>query len=153
MLEKKLTVIVVAFACCFALLVVPALASAQIGGVVNGAKHGIQKGATEAQKGVEGAVDKTKEGAEAVGRGTKKAITGEDDNSGDNRMKPQESNPQSDNRMKSGQSQADQSSTQTESTGETQQKNLPKTAGELPLLALAGYLSLLGAGVSRLVRR
>ena len=56
--------------CCLALvLMIPVPSSAQLGGAVEGVKHGVQKGA-----------EKTKEGAEAVGQGTKKVITGEDQN-------------------------------------------------------------------------
>src|SRR5215470_726615 len=60
--------ILLAVLCCFALvLMIPVPSSAQLGGAVEGVKHGVQKGA-----------EKTKEGAEAVGQGTKKVITGED---------------------------------------------------------------------------
>ncbi len=135
--------------CCFALvLVVPVPSSAQLGGVVQGTKHGIEKG-----------VDKTKEGAEAVGQGTKKLFT-DDDNSQD---KDQQQYPnQTNTRMKPAQTQPSTSSTETETQqnstttmekGQKQSKRMPRTAGELPLLALAGCLSLAIAGAYRLADR
>jgi hypothetical protein len=134
--------------CCFVLvLVIPVPSSAQLGGVVQGTKHGIQKG-----------VDKTKEGAEAVGRGTKEVITGEDQNKDQEQNQDQNQNKA---RMKPGETQPATSSTETETqksttTTETEQKEpkrMPKTAGELPLLALAGCLSLAVAGAYRLADR
>ena len=125
----------------FALLLVPISLGAQ--GILHGAKKGIQQGAGAVQQGVEGAANKTKEGAQAVGRGTKKVITGEDDN-------------QDKARMKSSESQSQTESTQTESTQtqskETGKRNLPKTAGELPLLGLAGCLALAGAATTKFCR-
>jgi len=132
MIDTRLKLGALAVACCFVLILVPVLANAQLGGV-------IQKGAEGVQKGVETGVEKTKEGAEA----TKNAITGEDQNQ--NRMKPQESqqNPSAT------ESQPSESGQKTE----TGQKNMPRTAGELPLLALAGCLALSAAGLSRVIRR
>src|SRR5215510_8623480 len=57
-------------ACCFALVLIPLSASAQ-GDLLKKGAHGVQKG-------VETGAEKTKEGAEAVGHGVKKAVTGED---------------------------------------------------------------------------
>ena len=116
-----------AVACCFVLILVPVLANAQVGGA-------IQKGVQGAEKGVETGVEKTKEGAQA----TKDAITGEDQNQ--NRMKPEESQTKPSTEQKSNES-------------ETEKKNMPRTAGELPLLALAGCLALTAAGLSRVIRR
>jgi len=129
MFDNRVTLrVLFAVICCFALVMVPLLVSAQ--GIIRETEHGIQKGAEGVQKGVEGAVEKGKQGAEAVGKGTKKAITGEENKPSDNRMKPQE-NPT-----------------------ETQRgENLPKTAGELPLLALAGCLALAAAAASKAFRR
>jgi hypothetical protein len=138
--DTKLRLSALAIACCLVLVLAPMLASAQIpgSGIVQGAKHGVQKGAEEVQKGVETGAEKTKEGAEAVGQGTKKAITGEDTNN--------------ENRMKPGESQRNTTTSETEGS-QTGQKHMPKTAGELPLLALAGALALSVAGVSQAIRR
>ena len=129
--------LLIAAVCCFVLVLLPMSSSAQ--GIVKGTKHGIQKGAGAVEKGAEGAAEKTKEGAQAVGHGAKKAVTGDKNNS-------------SDSRMKSSEPQRDTSSTENK-PGETGQKRLPKTAGELPLLALAGFLALAGAVSSKLARR
>jgi hypothetical protein len=124
----------------FAMAMIPVSLTAQTaGGVVQGTKHGIEKGAGAVGQGVEGAANKTKEGAEAVGQGTKKAITGEENNPDKTRMKSTEAQTQTE-------------STETKST-ETGKTNLPKTAGELPLLALTGFLALAGAAASRFGRR
>ena len=128
-----------AIACCLVLLLVPLTAKAQLGGVVQGTKQGIQKGGQGVQKGVETGAEKTKGGAEAVGQAGKKAITGEENNPSEKRMKP-------------GETQATTGSTETEGT-EKGQKQMPKTAGELPLLALAGWSALSAAGLLRIVRR
>ncbi len=133
--------------CCFALvLVVPVPSSAQLGGVVQGTKHGIEKG-----------VDKTKEGAEAVGQGTKKLFTDDDDSQDKDQQRDQN---QTNTRMKPAQTQPSTSSTETETQQNStttmekgQSKRMPRTAGELPLLALAGCLSLAIAGAYRLADR
>ena len=134
--------------CCFALvLMIPVPSSAQLGGVVKGVEHGVQKGA-----------EKTKEGAEAVGQGTKKVITGKD-NSQNKEQTTTTEQQQNTTRMKPGTTRSETGSTETETeqksttqteTERTGKKNMPKTAGELPLLALAGCLSLAIAGASRL---
>ena len=141
MIETRLKLGALAVACCFVLILVPVLANAQVGGV-------IQKGAQGVQKGVETGVEKTKEGAEA----TKNAITGEDQDQ--NRMKPQESQ-QNPSATESQPSETGQRSMPSESAQKTEtgQKNMPRTAGELPLLALAGCLALSAAGLSRIIRR
>src|SRR5262249_44261897 len=100
-------------------------------------------------QGVEGAANKTKEGAEAVGRGTKKAITGEDNNTNNERMKSSESQSQT-GTTQTESTQTESSQTQSRETGK---RHLPKTAGELPLLGLAGCLALAGALATRLCRR
>jgi hypothetical protein len=133
----------------FAMLLIPISSQAQDGGILHGAKKGIQQGADTVQQGVEGAANKTKEGAEAVGRETKKAITGEDNNPDNARMKSTES------QSRTGSTQTE--STQNESTQsqskDTGKKNLPKTAGELPLVGLGGCLALFGAAAFELRRR
>ena len=139
--------VLLAFACCLVLVLVPAMAGAQ-GGVLGQAGQGIKKGAQGVQKGVETGAEKTKEGAESVGHETKKVITGEDNTSAD-RQKP-----------------ATQSTTPSEPTtnkrtpptksvteGTKGGKPLPGTASELPLLAIVGSLALAGAVASRWVRR
>ena len=146
--------------CCFGLvLMIPVPSSAQLGGVARGVQHGVQKG-----------YEKTKEGAEDVGQGTKRVITGEDNdqnkeqstttqqntttttdqnpsNQKTTRMKPGETTPQT------GTTQTEQSTTTQTEAGKTGQKHMPRTAGELPLLALAGCLSLAIAGATRLRTR
>jgi hypothetical protein len=146
MMQAKLIRALVGAAFGLIMLLIPISSQAQDGGILHGAKKGVQQGADTVQKGVEGAANKTKEGAEAVGRGTKKVITGEDNNPDKTRMKSTES-----------QSQSQTESTQTESTRtqskETGKRNLPKTAGELPLLGLVGCLALAGAVASGMGRR
>lgn len=136
MTHTRIKLSALALVSCLAVLLLPILASAQLGGVVKGTKEGVQKGTHEVQKGAEGVVDKTKQGAEAVGKGTKKVITGKDSSTTQQRMKPEES----------------QSNTSTTTT-ETAKKQMPRTASELPLLALAGCLSMSAAGITLAVRR
>jgi hypothetical protein len=143
MTNLKLKMLLAAL-CCFALvLMIPVPSSAQLGGAV---KHGVQKG-----------YEKTKEGVQDVEQGTKKAITGEDNDQqqqqqnkeqqqGTTRMKPSETPATGSTETETQQ----KSTTETEKTG---QKHMPKTAGELPLLALAGCLSLAIAGATRRSRR
>ena len=129
----KLKLGALAVACCFVLILVPVLANAQVGGA-------IQKGVQGVEKGVDTGVEKTKEGAQA----TKDAITGQDQNQNQN---------QDQNRMKPEESQTNPSTEQKSNESETEKKNMPRTAGELPLLALAGCLALTAAGLSRVIRR
>jgi hypothetical protein len=143
--------------CCLAIIFLPLSAGAQ--GI-------IKKGAEGVQKGVETGAEKTKEGAEAVGHGAKKAITGEDTST--SRMKSTETNQSTEPSQTTTPSGTDtrsrsttsSQSTTTESSSTSRNtaqragtKKLPRTAGELPLLALAGVLSLAAAGTSRLLRR
>lgn len=140
MIDAKMKLrVLAAIVCCLVLLLVPLTAKAQLGGVVQGTKHGVQKGAQGVQKGVETGAEKTKEGAEAVGQAGKKAITGEENKPSENRMKPGETQPT-------------KGPTETEG-GETGQKRMPKTAGELPLLALAGWSALSAVAALRIIRR
>src|SRR5215813_13619852 len=143
--------------CCFALvLMIPVPSSAQLGGVARGVQRGVQKG-----------YEKTKEGAEDVGQGTKRVITGEDNDQNkeqstttqQNTTTTTDQNPsnQKTTRMKPGEA-TPEGSTETEQNTTTQtktsgQKHMPKTAGELPLLALAGCVSLAIAGATRLSDR
>ena len=126
---------------CFALVLFPMSIGAQTpGDLLHGTKKGVEKGAGEVQKGAEGAAHETKKGAEAVGKGVKKGVTGEDENTNIDRSKGTQTYSES----------GQPTGVHHEHTGK---KHLPKTAGELPLLALLGALSLIGAAVSRTTRR
>ncbi len=142
--------ILLAIVCCFALVcVVPLTASAQ-GGI-------IKKGAQGVKKGVETGVDKTKEGAETVGRETKEVFTGDKDNDNDTqRMKGSETSTTT---QEPSQTETTKKSTTTSKSTkagstetETAHKRLPATAGELPLLGLIGALALLASGTPKLIR-
>ena len=146
-----------AAACCFALVLIPVSSYAQLGGVAHGVQHGVQKGAEGVQKGAEGTYNKGKE-----------VITGENNqDQNQQQTEEQKATPSEKNRMKSTptqpgteteqQNQADQNQNyqnETEQntksqTGETGQKHMPRTAGELPLLVMTGLLSLAGARATR----
>ena len=121
-----------AAACCFALVLIPVSSYAQLGGVAHGVQQGVQKGAEGVQKGAEDTYNKGKE-----------VITGEDQNQ-------QQTTPSEENRMKSTPAQSGtETETQENQTGETGQKQMPRTAGELPLLVMTGLLSLAGARATR----
>ena len=136
-----------AAACCFALVLIPVSSYAQLGGVAHGVQHGVQKGAEGVQKGAEGTYNKGKE-----------AITGENNqDQNQQQTEEQKATPSEENRMKSTPTQP---GTETEQqnetdqntksqTGETGQKHMPRTAGELPLLVMTGLLSLAGARATR----
>jgi hypothetical protein len=113
----------------FAMSMIPMSLMAQdSGGVLHGAKKGVEKGAETVQQGAEDAY-----------QGTKKAITGEEKNPDTTRMKSTET-----------QTQTESKETETPNkAGQAGKTNLPKTAGELDLLALTGFLSLAGAAASR----
>ena len=124
---------ILAFLCCLLIVIAPASIQAQgVGGVMHGAKKGIQKGAGAVQKGAEGAAEKTKEGGEAVGKGVKKSVTG-DENKDTERQKNSEVNPNP---------QEPRNPSSKTSQAATADENLPKTAGELPLLGLIGAICL-----------
>jgi len=60
MIDSKLKLrVLFAIASCLVLVLAPLPARAQLGGVVEGTKHGIQKGAHGVQKGVETGAEKT----------------------------------------------------------------------------------------------
>lgn len=136
--KRSIRLLILAAACCFALVLIPVSSYAQLhtivaqlGGVTHGVQHGVQKGAEGVQKGVEGTYNKGKE-----------VITGEDQD-----QNQQQTTPSEENRMKTNPT---QSGTETETqTGETGQKQMPRTAGELPLLVMTGLLSLAGARATR----
>ena len=135
--KRSIRLLALAAACCFALVLIPVSSYAQLhaivaqlGGVAHGVEHGVQKGAQGVQKGAEGTYNKGKE-----------VITGEDQNQ---QQTDQQATPSEENRMKT------QPGTETETqTGETGQKQMPRTAGELPLLVMTGLLSLAGARATR----
>jgi LPXTG-motif cell wall-anchored protein len=149
MMHGKLIRGVIGLAFGLAMLLIPISSGAQDGGILGGAKRGVQQGAGTVQKGVEEGAKKTKEGAESVGHETKKVITGEDDNQDTSHMKGTESQPQTE----STQTRSRRTESTQNQSEETGKKNLPKTAGELPLLGLAGCLALAGAAASGLRRR
>jgi flagellar biosynthesis component FlhA len=153
--KRSIRLLILAAACCFALVLIPVSSYAQLhtivaqlGGVAHGVQHGVQKGAEGVQKGAEGTYNKGKE-----------VITGEDQNQ--QQTEQQKATPSEENRMKPGteteqQNQTEQNENyqnQTEQktksqTGETG-KQMPRTAGELPLLVMTGLLSLAGARATR----
>jgi hypothetical protein len=136
--KRSIRLLILAAACCFALVLIPVssyaqlhVIVAQLGGVEHGVQQGVQKGAEGVQKGVEGTYNKGKE-----------VITGEDQD-----QNQQQTTPNEENRMKTNPT---QSGTETETqTGETGKKQMPRTAGELPLLVMTGLLSLAGARATR----
>jgi hypothetical protein len=147
MIERNLKLKLLFSVCSLALVLIPLSALAQ-DSIWHDTKQGVQKGAEGVQK-----------GAESVGHETKKVITGQDDQT---KTQDQTTTQEQQNnaRMKGG-TQTETSTTTTEKSerGQTKQteqkegKPLPRTAGELPLLALAGCLALAGAGAFRLIRR
>jgi hypothetical protein len=148
--------VLLAIACCFALVCVVPLAAGAQGGI-------IKKGAQGVKKGVETGVEKTKEGAETVGRETKELFTGEDTDKDTHRMKSSESQSttteqpsRTETTTKSGTTTPSTETTGTATTAGSKaigHKRLPRTAGEFPLLALAGALALAASGTHRLLRR
>jgi hypothetical protein len=162
--------VLLALACCFVLVLLPVSTALAQEGLLKGAQKGIEKGAEGVKKGAETAVEKTKEGAKAVGREAKDLVTDDDpdtdkDETTTERMKPgqtQSGTPvQGTTGATTKRSPSGTTSEGTRSTGatgttettETGERNLPGTAGELPLLALAGALALLGARALKVGRR
>ena len=149
--------ILFAFLCSFVLALLPV--SSAIGqDILGGAKKGIQKGAEGVKKGTETVVDKTKEGATAVGKGAKDLVTDDDKDKSKStdtyqyRMKPGETQTQTQTPTGTVGSSGTTSKRPTH-TGTTRTGHLPKTAGELPLLALVGLLAIASASALRLTRR
>jgi hypothetical protein len=154
--KRSIRLLILAAACCFALVLIPVSSYAQqhaivaqLGGVAHGVQQGVQKGAEGVQKGAEGTYNKGKE-----------AITGENNqDQNQQQTEEQKATPSEENRMKptqpgtetEQQNQADQNETEQNKsqTGETGQKHRPRTAGELPLLVMTGLLSLAGARATR----
>jgi len=142
--EPRILKILFAITCCFVLVLVPLTVSAQ--GVIDKTKQGIEKGAKEVGKGIDYGVDKTKEGAQDVEKGVKKTFDKDSDTNTDvDRQKPSQS--ETGTRPSSTTSGSKNAAADRE-TG----KELPKTAGELPILAITGIFALAGAA-SRMARR
>src|SRR4030095_3855113 len=151
--------ILLAVACSLVLALLP-VSSALGQDIWDATKKGVHKGAEGVKKGTETVVDKTKEGAKAVGKGAKDLVTDDDKDKNKNtdtyqyRMKPGQTQTQTQTRTgTAGSSETTSSSYTRTGTSKTGEHNLPKTAGELPLLALGGALALVGAGALRMARR
>lgn len=155
MTATKMQKVLIAFACCFALVLIPLSA---------GAQNILQKGAQGVQKGVETGAEKTKEGAQAVGHGVKKAVTGDDTTTTTTTrektsQQPTTSPSTSTTTGAKSTTTTEKSTTSQSKSGSTEKThagksgNLPRTAGELPLLALIGSLALAASGTMKLVRR
>jgi hypothetical protein len=156
-LQKITKQTLLALVCCLALVLLPVAGQAQ--GVLDKAGQGIKKGAEGVGKGVEYGAEKTKEGAEAVGKGVKKAVTDDDadqDEQKVDREKPAESampaDTTSEQPSKSEPTTSESATSKSEASG-TEDKELPGTAGELPILALLGALAMGGSITSRFIRR
>lgn len=138
-----------ALACSLALVfVVPMSVSAQ---------NILEKGAQGVKKGVETGAEKTKEGAETVGKGVKDTFSSDDnsqqqktttESTTETRQKPATSQSTTESITSKSKTQAG-----TTTEGAEKGKKLPRTAGELPLLLLAGGLALAASGTLKLARR
>ena len=157
MVDRLTKKVLLAVACCFALVLIP-LSTASAQNVYDQTKEGVQKGAEGVQKGAETVGEKTKEGAEAVGEGTKDLVTDDDQDTNKDeittdRMKPSETKPSEAQSGKSSTTTRTESETTTKTEGEREKEGLPATAGELPLLALVGALALIGSGALKMIRK
>lgn len=134
--------------CCLALLALPmATYAGTQGGVLDKTQQGIEKGAKGVEKGAEKVYEGTKEGVEAVGKGAKKVVTGEESSSDSKRMKPSET--QSTTTTKTTEESKSTTHPGSSETAKPMDKTLPATAGEFPLLILAGASALAAAGALR----
>lgn len=129
--------ILLALTCSLFIVLVPLLNTAS-------AQNVLEKGAQGVKKGVETGVEKTKEGGQAIKRG----VTGED-TSTERQKGMEQTTPSTEQQRQTTTTESKKGST----TTEKKEGKLPKTAGELPLLALVGALTLGAAGVSRILRR
>jgi len=147
--------LLLAVVCCFALILAPLPAGAQ-GGIIKKGVEGVQKGVDYGVDKTKEGVHATKEGAEKAGRGVKKAVTGEETTTREKTVGPYTTEPtqttpsQARSERRTGRTTT--ATTRTE-RGETGRRRLPKTAGELPLIALLGGLALGASGILRLSRR
>jgi hypothetical protein len=151
MSNKTLIRFVLAVVCCAVIVLTPAArAYAQIGGAI---QHGVEKGVDATKQGAEKAYDTTKEGAQDV----KKAITGEDNNSNDRyKSSEQQSTTPTTTTRQSGTSKEGAMSTEkgkSHRMAENGKSNLPKTAGELPLLLVISLACFALVGRSKLARK
>jgi hypothetical protein len=142
----------------FACLLVFALTSASSPALAqkdlwNKTKEGVQKGAEGVKKGAETVGEKTKEGAETVGRETKEFVTGEKQSEGTT-TKPSETTTRSTTTTRPSEPATSTRSSSTRSThpSKSTSRELPKTAGDISLLGVAGALAFAGAGLSKLLR-
>ena len=141
--------------CCALLILLPLPATAAQGDIIQGTKDTVEEGAEDVKKGGEYVVDKTKEGAKAVGKGAEKVgeetkdLVTDDDDTDIERTKPGERTSETPGITSEERERRSMSS----GTGRTDNDGLPATAGELPLLVLAGGLALAGARALKLIRQ
>ena len=139
-----------ALACCLALVAFVPLSV--------GAQNVIEKGAQGVKKGVETGAEKTKEGAEAVGKGVKDTFSSDESRQKNETQtqtttEPRQKPSTSESKTKSTTSEQKTKSTTSTEGKEKGGKEMPATAGELPLLLLAGGMALAAAGTLKLARR
>lgn len=147
MRNKNYIRFVLALICGIVIGLLPAShAYAQLGGALHSAGQAVDKGVGAAKQGTENAVDKTKQGAEDVGNGVKKAVTGQDNDN--DRYKSSQSTTTT--TQESGKSNNMPARNGEKNTSARNGENLPKTAGELPGLALIGIGCFALLGISKL---
>jgi hypothetical protein len=163
--NRSIRLMLLGAVCCFALVLIPISSYAQLhaivaqlGGVAHGVEHGVQKGAQGVQKGVEGTYNKGKEvvtGEDQDQQKTEEQTEQQQTTPSENRMKGSQALPgttstQTDTETNQGQTDQNQTEQTTKSqTHEAGKKQMPRTAGELPLLVMTGLLSLAGARATR----
>ena len=148
--------------CCALLLVLPLPATAQ-DDLIRGTKDVVKEGAQGVKKGGEYVIDKTKEGGKAVGKGaeevgeeTKDLFTDDDDDTEIERMKPSQrevTTPGTTSETPGATSEERDRRSMSSGASRTEEDGLPATAGELPLLVLAGGLAIAGARALKLARQ
>jgi hypothetical protein len=106
-------------------------------GVLDKTKEGLQEGG-----------EAVKEGAETVGREGEKVITGDDESDTDTDRQKATTTDEME-----ATSESDETDTTYSSDTESDDRELPATAGGLSLLALAGALAVAGGGIARMLRR
>jgi hypothetical protein len=148
----SLVLVCLVFLLTFSALSIEALAQ---DGIWDKTKEGVKKGAEGVKKGAETVGEKTKEGAEAVGEGVKDVFTDDEDADSVSREKAREAETQQPATQPSDTtSPADTSSPRTTDmdSRSAEERGLPATAGQLPLLALAGAFAFAGAVISKVLR-
>ena len=168
MLERLTAKALLALACSLLLFLTVSPAWAQEK-VLDGAKEGIQKGAEGVKKGAETAADKTEDVGEAIGKGVKKGAETAIDKTEDvgeavgkgvkNVFTDNDPDSNNDEGIAEGK-QATEPQQQNKSrvmpsatASDTENRELPATAGEQPLILLIGSLALAGAAALKLFRR